>query len=213
MKIVNISRKDDTNVVIHLDNDEKLFLSYELLLKNGLRKNEEISESRFSELIRENQLYFIKQRAARYLARRLHSINELRIKLRQKGYEIALINQVLDDLTEKNYLNDYQFGSVFADENIKNKLWGKNKLKAELIKRGLHSSDIDRVLIAKFPSDSGDYDNALELARKKHKQLSSRNLEERKLKEKIMAYLLSKGYDYETVSEVVRKNIDNDPFS
>ncbi|MFO7448398.1 MAG: regulatory protein RecX [Ignavibacteriaceae bacterium] len=204
MKILNITKKDEKNVVVHLDNDEKLFLSYEVLMKNGLKKNDEVSESRFSFLVNQNQLYHIKQRAARYLGRRLHSVNELRIKLRQKGYDSTLIDTVLADLVDKNYLNDYEFSSLLADENIKNKLWGKNKLKAELIKKGIQSSVIDKIIAEKYP-EGNDVENALSLAEKKLKQLSYRNLEEKKLKEKIMSYLFSRGYDYQTVNNAVEE--------
>jgi regulatory protein len=210
MKVLSISKKDDNNVVVHLDNGEKLFLSYEVLLKNGLKKNDEISEDRFSFLVGQNQLYFIKQRAARYLARRLHSVNELKIKLRQKGYENTLIDEVISDLRSKNYLNDYEFASQYADENIRNKSWGENKLKAELIKKGVPGSVISRVLEEKISSGEEETEAAIALAVKKLKVLSSRSLEPRKLKEKLISFLLSKGYSYDAASRAVSNVLKND---
>ena len=210
MKVKSISKKDENNVIVHLDNDEKLFLSYEIFLKNGLKKNDEISDDRFSVLVNQNQLYFIKQRAVRYLARRLHSVNELKIKLKQKGYDSNLIENVLSDLIEKNYLSDYEFASQYADENIRNKLWGKNKLKAELIKKGVSASVISRVLEEKISSGAEELESALELGKKKLKVLSSRNLEPRKLKEKLIAFLLTRGYPYDVVSRVVSGLLKND---
>ncbi len=101
MKVNRIVKKDAKNVIIHFDDDEVLFLSVDIFYKSGLKKNDEISDDRFSSLIKENQLFYIRQRAFRYLGRRQHSISELRIKLKQKGYETELINQVLDDLNKK----------------------------------------------------------------------------------------------------------------
>ena len=77
MVIAKIQKKNDNNVIVLLDNDQKLFLSYEVLLKNGLRKGSEISESHFDFLVKENQKYFIKQKAYLLLGKRLHSVYEL----------------------------------------------------------------------------------------------------------------------------------------
>jgi hypothetical protein len=63
MVIARVQKKNDNNVIVLLDNDQKLFLSYEVLLKNGLRKGSEVSESHFDYLVKENQKYFIKQKA------------------------------------------------------------------------------------------------------------------------------------------------------
>ena len=85
MKINRIVNKGAKDVIIHFEDDEFLILALEVFLKSGLKKNDELSDERFSFLIRENRLYHIKQRAFRYLGRRLHSASELRTKLRQKG--------------------------------------------------------------------------------------------------------------------------------
>lgn len=202
MRIVKVAKKDENNVIVYLDTEEKLYLSYEVFLKNGLKKNDEISESRFSLLVRENQKYHIKQRAWRYLARRMHSINELKLKLAKKGYERDLIQNVIDELIKSNYLDDYQFALQFAQENIANKLWGKVKVKAELMKRGVDSQTVDRVINEKFP-EGNLIENAIELAFKKFKALQFRNYEVQKLKMKLLTFLASRGYDYETSKNAV----------
>jgi regulatory protein len=209
MKILKVVKKDSKNVAVHLDNDQVLFINYEIFLKNGLRKDEEISESRFDFLIKENQRFAVKQRAFRYLSRRLHSENELRIKLKLKKYNLEIIDEVINDLKKNNYLNDMEFADSFSEENIKNKLWGKNKVNAELIKRGISKEIISEIISKKFP-EGNDLQNALELAAKKHKSLSTRNLEQKKIKEKLFTFLFSKGYDFEIIKEVVQKLINND---
>jgi regulatory protein len=209
MKIIKVVKKDSKNVAVHLDNNQVLFVNYEIFLKNGLRKNEEISESRFDFLVRENQRFAVKQRAFRYLARRLHSENELRIKLKQKKYNEEIIEEVIDELKKANYLNDLEFAKDFSEENVKNKLWGKNRVRAELIKRGLSKEIISGILFEKFPGGN-DLQNAIELATKKNKILSSRNLDQKKIKEKLFSFLISKGYDFETTKEAVEKLINID---
>ena len=202
MKITRIVKKDSKNVSIHLDNDDVIFINYEVFIKSGLRKNDNISENQIDPLIKENQKFAVKQRAFRYLGRRLLSENELRIKLKLKRYDENIIDEVIEDLKGKNYLDDLEFANIFSSENIRNKFWGKNKVKAELMRRGINNEIIAKVLSEKFP-EGNDLQNAVELAEKKYKILSHRNLEQKKVKEKMISFLFSKGYDYEVIKEAV----------
>jgi regulatory protein len=209
MKVVKIVKKDARNVVIHFDNDEVLFLSLDIFYKSGLKKNDEISDDRFSSLIKENQIFHIKQRAFRYLGRRQHSTSELRIKLKQKGYETEFINEVLDDLKQKDYLDDTKFAEMFVEEKIKLKLWGEQKLRSELIKRGINSkiiSDILRDII----SDEDKLNNAMIIASKKYDTLKNRNVENDVIKKKLFTFLNSRGYNYDVIKEVCEMLIIED---
>ncbi len=209
MKISKIVKKDARNVIVHFDNDEVLFLSVDIFYKSGLKKNDEISDDRFSALIKENRLFHIKQRAFRYLGRRQHSTSELRIKLKQKGYETEFINEVLDDLKQKNYLDDTKFAEMFVEEKIKLKLWGEQKLKSELIKRGINSkiiSDILRDII----SDEDKLNNAMIIASKKYDTLKNRNVENDVIKRKLFTFLNSRGYNYDVIKEVCEMLIIED---
>ena len=194
MKIEKVTKKDGNTVIVHLDDGQKLFLSYEVFMKNGLRKNDEISDGRFSSLITENQLYHIKQRALRYLGRRPHSVSELRIKLRGKDYAAELIDAVISELKEKRFLDDKNFAQLFTEENLSVKKWGKNKLRSELIKRGITRDIIDEVLAERLGGDE-QTENAEDLARKKFRSLISRKLDKDKLRVKLLSFLASRGYD------------------
>lgn len=206
MKITRIAKKDENNVAIYLDNDEVLFLTYEVFLKNGLKKNVEIPADHFDFLIRENQKYHIKKKAFSLIARRLHSASEIRMKLRQKKYDKELVEEVINDLSANKYIDDKKFADEFADEKIRLKLWGKSKIKNELMKRGIDLQIISDVLDEKF-QEGNDINNAVELAEKKFNTLRGRNLEEIKLKQKLYAFLSARGYDYETSKDAVDKII------
>ena len=206
MIINRIVKKGAKDIIIHFEDDEFLILALEVFLKSGLKKNDELSDDRFSFFVRENRLYHIKQRAFRYLGRRLHSASELRTKLRQKGYEIEMIDQVIGELRDKSYLDDTEFASVFIEEKFKSKMWSERKLKSELIKKGISSSVISDVLSKKFP-DEGDFNNALTVSLKKYKILQERNLDLQTTKKKLISFLNSRGYNYETIKQVCDKII------
>jgi regulatory protein len=205
MVIARIQKKNDNNVIVLLDNDQKLFLSYEVLLKNGLRKGSEISESHFDFLVKENQKYFIKQKAYTLLGKRLHSVYEFRTKLRQKKYDVDLIQLTIDDLLNGHYLDDMKFAEMYSEEKLRLKLWGKTKLKSELMKKGISSAIITAVLEEKFPAADEELDNASQLVQKKYNQLMNRNMEHQKLVKRLYAFLISKGYNYDVSRQAIEK--------
>ncbi len=209
MKIDRVSRKDEKNVSVYFDNGERLILSEDTFYSSGLRKGDEISGDRFSFFIEQNILYHIKQRALSFLARRFHSEKELLIKLKAKAYEEQLIKIVLNDLREKSFIDDQVFANHFIEEKLKKKRWGKNKIRAALFSKGVSSSIIDDVLQS-FNSEEDQNEVALSLAKKKLKNLKLRETDSKKLKQKIISFLLSRGFDYEVSSGAVNKIIEWD---
>ena len=209
MKIERVSRKDEKNVLVCFNNGERLILSEDTFYTSGLRKGDEISEDRFSYFIEQNIIYHIKQRALSFLARRFHSERELLIKLKSKSYEERLIKTVLTDLKNKNFIDDKIFANHFIEEKLKKKHWGKNKIRAALFSKGISVSIVDEVL-GQFDLDQAQNTTAFELAQKKYDKLKLRENDNRKLKQKVISFLISRGFDYDAASESVNKIIKQD---
>jgi regulatory protein len=203
MIITRIVKKGNKDVTIHFDDDKFLILAVEVFLKSGLKKGDNLSEDRFSFLIEQNKLFHIKQRAFRLLGRRQHSTSELRTKLWRKDYDKSLIESVISDLNENAYLNDEDFIREFVADKSKTKNWSTNKIKSELIKRGISPKQTEELLDEQLKET--DNENALKLARKKYEVLLKRNLEPKELRNKLSAFLFSKGFDYELIKDVCEK--------
>ena len=204
MKLDRVVRKDEKNVVIFFDNDEKLILSEDVFFQSGLRKGDEISEDRFSFFVEQNIIYHIKQRALSFLSRRFHSERELLIKLKGKSYDERLIKIVLSDLKKKGFIEDKIFALHFVEEKLNKKKWGKNKIKAALLSKGVQSSIIDEIL-SDISDNQSEFDLALELASKKLSQLKKRDADTKKYQQKLTAFLVSRGFDFDTCREVCKK--------
>ncbi len=209
MRIISLAKKNENDVAIIFDTGERLILSYELVLKKGLRRDLNIDEDLYHLLIDENRKYFVKIKAARLLSRRIHSINELKLKLRKSGYEPRHIEQVITEFSELNYLDDKKFAVQFIEEKKKLKRWGNNKIKAELSKRGVQQQIISD-LLKTSDSDTDDMSNAVSLAEKKFRLIQKREIDRKKIKAKLMNYLFSKGFEYDVIRDVVNKLIDED---
>ncbi|MGE5681909.1 MAG: regulatory protein RecX [Bacillota bacterium] len=202
MVITSISKIKD-NVHILMDNGQKLILRYEIFLKNGFRKGDEITEKDIASLIRDNQLFYIKESAFRILGRRLHSQKELERKLMQRKYDKELISEVLLQLKENHYLDDEKFAREYAEEKIQKKLLGFSRIRQELMEKGVSKEIIQEVLNEK--SDNDESDNALRLAEKKLNALKGRNLDKMKLNQRLYSFLASKGFNYEIIRNVLDK--------
>lgn len=211
MIIERIVSKDDEKAIVYFDNGEKLVLHKDILYQSGLRKGDEISSDRFSILNQEETFYLIKQKAFRLLQRRIHTSRELYTKLRQKFSEDLLIKRCLSELQQKGFINDREFALAFVSEKQKSKRWSRTRLKSEMIKRGISAEIINDVLNETFSSEKEEQ-SALEIAEKKYKQLLNKESDKRKLYQKLMMFLQSKGYDYELSSEVVRKILKVDEY-
>lgn len=77
--------------------------------------------------------------ALRLLARREHSRQELELKLRQRKFDSALIDEVLDEYEEKDWLNNERFADIFARQRV-DQGYGPMKILAELQQRGIFRS-------------------------------------------------------------------------
>lgn len=203
MIITRVVKKGNKDVTIQFDDDNFLILALEIFLKSGLKKGDKISDDRFSSLIEQNKIYHIKQRAFRLLGRRIHSASELRRKLWNKDYEQKLIEEVLEELKKNNYLNDAVFIREFVAEKTKSKRWSTKKVKTELFKRGLIQKLIDE-MFKEQPGDS-EIENAMKLARKKYDQLVKKNLDTKELRNKLSAFLFTKGFEFDLIKEVCSK--------
>ncbi|MBI4049810.1 MAG: RecX family transcriptional regulator [Candidatus Doudnabacteria bacterium] len=93
----------------------------------------------------------IYNKALKLLERRLHTRLELERKLLLRGYEGLLVAEVIERLTELDYLNDQRFAEIFLDNLIKYKTFGFYGLKAKLLQRGIASNEAEQLLKDKLP--------------------------------------------------------------
>lgn len=113
-----------------------------------------------------------------------------------------MIEIVIDELITGKLLDDDQFAKLFAEEKLRTASWGKSKLKAELIKKGI-SNDIIAVVLDEMINEDDQLSSAIKLAERKYKSLKNRALEKQKLLQKLYAFLLSKGYNYDVSKRAV----------
>jgi len=87
-----------------------------------------------------------KRRAYRLLAVRARSERELRTKLKEKGFEEPVVEEVTARLRELNYLDDESFARQWARNLAVNRLFGNRRIAASLVEKGIPQPLIRQVL-------------------------------------------------------------------
>lgn len=106
--------------------------TYNLFIGKKLHKAE------LDQILLESESKQAFNKAADYLSVRLHSKNELAVKLIKKGYTKPAINLAIQKLEEYGYINDAEFAKNFVNNNPKlSKVVLQNKLMAKGISRDI----------------------------------------------------------------------------
>lgn len=87
----------------------------------------------------------IEQQVANLLARREHSLGELRAKLAAKALDGMLCEQVLADFVQKGWQSDARFAALFARQRCE-KGYGELRIRAELQQRQVALGVIEQAL-------------------------------------------------------------------
>jgi regulatory protein len=89
----------------------------------------------------------IRRAAMNLLARREHSVWELRRKLKRRFSDESLLDEQISRLTEQNLQSDMRFAESYVHQRI-NRGYGPVRLREELRERGISKTDIAQTLEA-----------------------------------------------------------------
>ncbi len=145
----------------------------------------------------------------RLLAKKRYTTLEISQKMSRFLHKSAindeeLIGEVLERLTELNYLDDRQYAKDYCSGRENSRPSGKALVRRGLKMKGIPSQIIDEVL------DSPTFDE-FELAKDAFSRKSNqwRNIPPQKLKEKAFRFLASRGFSSDTIYKVVNAQYDD----
>ncbi len=140
--------------------------------------------------------------ASKLLEYRSCSENEIREKLKQKGFGDETIDATIGWLKEKKYLNDRQFAREWT-ESRKRKGYSEKYIRWELKKKGIINESLESELSSQeeLPTDR---EVAKRLVEKKIKQ--SKNIHPEKIKQRIQNLLLRHGFSWEIIEEILKND-------
>ena len=139
--------------------------------------------------------------ALRRLGRRDHSVTEMRRALRRKGFAGEQIEGAIERLCKAGYLDDANFAERFAISRMGSRGQGRNRVRADLRRRGIPASTAEPALERALRDVSET--EALDTLASKYWRQRSRDEPARRMR-KLWAFLVRRGYPAGLVSERLR---------
>lgn len=134
----------------------------------------------------------------RFLSFRPRSEKEIKDYLKKKKADDLTSDKIIGNLKKNKFLDDLEFAKWWIEQRTKIKPRASRIIKFELLQKG-----IDKELVDELLGQSGvtEFDKALDLAQRKIKRYEKYDRE--KAFEKLARFLSSKGFDWDTVKEVI----------
>ena len=137
----------------------------------------------------------------RFLSYRPRSEKEVIDYLRKKKISENVISQIMAKLSEYKFIDDKKFTQFWIEQRTKFKHKPTWVIKLELRQKGINQELIEEVLSTIDDTKDADLISAKKLAEKKLDFY--RNLEPSKRREKVISFLLRKGFSYDIVKKIL----------
>lgn len=194
VKITAISPQKKRKDRFSLFHDGKFLLgiSGSTLLFHKIQEGTELNHSLLNDLLGDEEYQAVKDACFRYLSSRDHSAYELNQKVSKKGFDPGFISQVIEELIEKDLINDKRFAEKFAADKMEFNKWGPSKIQSALINKGI-SQDIARNVTQILTDSLEQHGICVDLLRKR-KAHFLRETDILKRRQKMYRFLAGKGF-------------------
>lgn len=145
-----------------------------------------------------------RQKALRYLAYRGRSVEEVRSRLAEKGFDEAVIKKVIDRFSDLGYLDDRNFAGQWAKSLAVSRLWGDRKIEASLREKGI-SRDLIGEAIAGVRKGKEERRAIQELVEKRLRSEPACEVFSYKGKRRLMQTLVGRGFPVGVILDVLRE--------
>ena len=139
------------------------------------------------------------RKAAMFCAYQERTQQEVRERLKEWAIFGDDAEEVIAELIGQNYLNEERFAKAFAGGKFRVKGWGKRKIKQHLQQRGIAGYNLEQAMKEIAPDDYRT--TLMNLLDKKRRSLHDDN--PLVIKQKLVRYALSKGYESDLVWQVL----------
>lgn len=184
-------QKREERYNLFLDGEFYSGLELETIVKYKLKNGQDISKERIDEILNESESSYAFNKALKYLSKSMKTENEVIDFLKSKKIRYDAIVLAIDKLKQYDYINDEIYINSYV--NFYKSRYGKNKIKQNLIQKGL-----DRELIEENIVNYDEKENLNFLVNEIKKQSKNQAID-LKMKQKIIRNLTYKGYNYDTI--------------
>ena len=183
--------KDRLSVYI----DGEYAFSIQMKLSAGLKIGQQMTLDEVSKIKAEDAISRAKQLSFRYLSYRPRSTAEVSSYLKRKGFDSNVVDDVIDQLRDREYLDDIAFAQYWIEQRQTHRPRGAFALRYELLQKGIPAEIIEALV-----AEVNEKDAALRAVERRTGRW--RNLPKDQYWRKISGFLQRRGFSYVTISEV-----------
>ncbi len=192
------AQKNKKRVNVFLDGEYSFSIDLDNFGLLGLKVGRELSQDEINEIIKKGELQKSFDKTLNFAMRRPRSEKEIKDYFRRKEIDNSLHQNILDRLIRLELLDDQKFAKWWVMQRLEFKHKSKKDITFELRQKGISSDVIKNTL------DDSEIDEAKiakELITKK--SYKWQKLEEKVRKQKILQYLVGKGFNWDVISNVL----------
>ena len=130
-------RRKRERVLLHFDSGEPVELALEVLERHSLGRGDTIEPRTIRTLVEDDSKWRLRQAALHLLSYRTRGTEELRRRLKEKGFRPPLIKQCLETLAQQGLLDDRVFATSYARSHISARPRGPFRIQLELRNKGI----------------------------------------------------------------------------
>lgn len=215
-------KNNPTRINLFVDGNFLIGISAELVVGDKLKIGKILSSQEVNDLVLKSLKEILLDSALYFLSVRPRSQKEVETRLKDKitkikfkSKEIILdrsqiekkISEVIDKLIDLDLVNDENFIKWWFNQRQEFRGKSLRAIKLELLQKGINGKLIDEVLKNK-ETGKNEVEMAMNLVTKRMYRWFG--LDKKRIKEKIYAYLLPRGFDYETIKTVIDTVLQKD---
>ena len=144
--VEHIGRRSRSGCTVRLHSGASFVIADRDVSALGLIEGSSVSESDLERLLAFEAMRLIEAKSLDLLARRDHSVAELRTKLMQRKFDRSLVAQVCEQLAQRGYLDDDRFARAWLSRRVRRRAEGALLLRAGLAKTGVPREIVSRVI-------------------------------------------------------------------
>ena len=195
--VTEVIPREKGRTSIRFDNGMEVLLYKGEVRKLGLQEQTVISREKYDEIIYEILGTRAKKRAMFLLERMDRTEHQLRDKLMQNGYPAVCVDLAIDYVKKYHYIDDLRYATNYISYQQKRK--SRQKLKIDLLTKGIDKNVIEQALDEAFDSD--EQIKIRQLLEKKHYDPKECD---RKVKQKTYQYLMRRGFKGSDILHVMK---------
>lgn len=191
--IVQTKKNKSQMYEIFVDDESIGLYHIETIIKHNLQKNIEIEKTELETILIESNTLIAMEKTLNLISKSMKTQSEIKRYLKDKGFALKVVDNVINKLKEYNYLNDELYAKYYTNCNLVK--FGKKKIRFELTKKGVDEKIIDAVL--------NEYDENVDAIKKLAEKYLKNKDKDFKTKAKLFSHLASKGFDFDNINKII----------